>query len=133
MGWDAAATKNGEMLCIAPRFMEEQWSTEDLPLREVFKVAARRVRDIVGGQSGNPEPLELSGSYDRSAFERVFAMRFADIPGGLLEWSADQLREECSRARWVVPDGDIECASYWKVKEFVTTCVANELGVHFGW
>lgn len=133
MGWDASALRNGEPLATASRYSPDYWSIDDLPLRAVFEAAARRVEDLVGGTPEYLSGAELSGTYDRIAFERSFGIRFSDISGGVLIWSAVELRERSANAQWKVPDDEIEVYSYWTVREFVDVCVQNDLGVYFSW
>lgn len=136
MGWDASPMKNGRLIAIAPASVPEFWSIEDLPFREVFEAGGERVREAVGGPPGLGQfynAAQLSGSGDRLAFERAFGICFADISSGVLEWSADELRRRFAVAQWSTPQKEGQVVSYWRVREFVTACVANGLGIQCSW
>lgn len=133
MGWDASATRDGQFLAIGSRYSAEHWSIEDLLLREVFQEVKSRVYNAAGCTCEYLDAAQLSGSHDRIAFERAFGLRFDDIGGGVLHWSAKELSERVSEAQWVDPTDNLERPSYHAVKEFVLACARNNLGIHFSW
>jgi hypothetical protein len=129
MGWDAHATRNGESLRIGP----DNWSIEDLPFRSAFESASRRLLEICDQSYPYLSSGQLSGSPRKEMFERALRFRFRDIPGGVLEWSPEQVRQMHNAADWTF-DFDAECTSdFWACRFFLQTCAEQGLGIFMSW
>jgi hypothetical protein len=129
MSWDAAATRDGELLAISPDY----WSIEDLPLRRAFESAARRLQTLCGGAPAYFENGQLSGGGQKEMFEQALRLHFYEISDGQLQWSAEDVRRMNDIADWSFDCDPALRIDYWTARVFLQTCAERGLGIFMSW
>ena len=127
MGWDAYATKDGEILSISELGSApgDAWVLTDHTLRLAFWEAMKAVASRVGNVDGS---LRLGG-LDCSVCAQAI-----DRHGGFDPWSRDDLTPE--QVKVVVRDWDAPQWNTWGTLSayyFLKTCADHGLGVRFSW
>lgn len=127
MGWDAYATKNGEILELSQLGNEpgDGLILTNTNLRLAFWDAMKIVADRVGNVDGMLKLGGLDCSVCAQAIDRY---------GGFDPWTRDDLTPEQVRVvvrDWKKPQWEtwVSLSAYM----FLKTCADNGLGVHFSW